>query len=215
MVLGPYVYDPFAYPYNLPPYNTPSYYPQPYTLGSGNFQPSNNNINNLPRDSEIEKAAAERGTNAQSVARGWKFIGYGDALFQKQKYREALDRYRMASASAPQLGDAFLRQGFAYAATGRYDLAVKAFQRGLAIDPKLPQSDFKLGDLYGDDDVKTGHLETLAKSAEDNPANVAQLFILGVYLHFDRQQDRAKPFFRRAADQAGGEVDAINAFLRE
>ena len=70
--------------------------------------------------------ADQRATNAQATALGQKFIGYGDAWFAKGKYFDANARYRDAARTAPQLADAYFRQGFALAALGKYDAAVKA-----------------------------------------------------------------------------------------
>ena len=61
------------------------------------------------------------------------------------------ERYRKASQSAPQLADAWFRQGFALSAMGRYDLAVTAIKRGLKLNPNWAKSDFDLKELYGPD----------------------------------------------------------------
>jgi len=158
------------------------------------------------------KTLPDRGTSPQSNNLAWKFLGYGDALFGQQKYAEANDRYRKASRSAPQLADAWFRQGFAMAAIGRYDLAVGAIKRGLSLDPTWPKSAFDLKDLYGADEMaRNAHLDALAKAAEEKPTDGDLLFMVGVYLHFDGQADRARKFFQRAAEIAGD--DYVKAFL--
>jgi tetratricopeptide (TPR) repeat protein len=83
-----------------------------------------------------------RGTNPEALALAWKFIGFGDAHFNNQKYSEALQRYRKAVRGAPQLADGYFRQGYALAAIGRYDLATRAIKRGLRLDPGWPRSNF-------------------------------------------------------------------------
>jgi tetratricopeptide (TPR) repeat protein len=159
-----------------------------------------------------QKKLPDRGTNPQSNNLAWKFLGYGDALFGQQKYAEANDRYRKASRNAPQLADAWFRQGFAMAAIGRYDLAVGAIKRGLSLDPTWPKSAFDLKDLYGADEMaRNAHLDALAKAAEEKPTDGDLLFMVGVYLHFDGQADRARKFFQRAAEIAGD--DYVKAFL--
>jgi len=161
-----------------------------------------------------QKKLPDRGTSPQSNNLAWKFIGYGDVLFGQQKYAEANDRYRKASRNAPQLADAWFRQGFAMAAIGRYDLAAGAIKRGLSLDPTWPKSAFRLNDLYGADEMaRNAHLDGLAKAAEEKPTDGDLLFMVGVYLHFDGQADRARKFFQRAAEIAGDDADYIKAFV--
>ena len=181
--------------------------------------PRNNKVVAAGQDKGIvppapQKKLPDRGTSPQSNNLAWKFIGYGDALFGQQKYAEANDRYRKASKNAPQLADAWFRQGFAMAAIARYDLAVGAIKRGLSLDSTWPKSEFRLKDLYGSDEIaKNAHLDALAKAAEEEPTDGDLLFMVGVHLHFDGQADRAGKFFQRAAEIAGGDAEHINAFL--
>jgi len=160
------------------------------------------------------KAAANRATNAHSNELALKFIGYGDALFAKQKYVEANDRYRKAARSAPQLAEAWFRQGFALAAVGRCDLAATAVKRGLKLDPAWPKSHFELDQLFGPNAAaKNARLDALAAAVMDKPADPNRLFVLGVLLHFDGQTDRAATLFERAEQIAGNNVGHIEAFL--
>jgi len=155
-----------------------------------------------------------RATNAQAMALAWKFIGYGDAHFAEQKYLQANARYRKAARAAPQLPDIYVRQGYAYLAMGRYDLSADAIRRGLGLDPTWPGSAFTSEELYGDNDLAKGaQLDALAKAAEDDPTNADLPFLLGVFLHFDGQADRAQAFFQRAEQLAGGNDGHIRAFL--
>jgi tetratricopeptide (TPR) repeat protein len=174
-------------------------------------------LNDRDVDDAEPRKSADRSTNAQAVVLALKFIGYGDALFVQQKYAEANDRYRKAATSAPQLADPWFRQGFALAATGRYELAQNAFKRGLKLNPKWPKSGFDLDELYGPNAItKTAQLDAMANTAEENPNDAGLLFLIGVRLHFDGQADRAKVFFQRAAQLVGGDENAehVRAFLR-
>jgi len=167
------------------------------------------------------RAAAEgppqqnlRGTNQRSIELAWKFIGYGDAYFGNQKYTDANSRYRKASRTAPQLADGWFRQGFSLAAIGRHDLALKAIKRGLAFEPQWADSDFRLVELYGGNKLaKAAHVDALAEAAEKDPHNADLLFLLGVYLHFDGQPDRATTFFNRSRQLLGGNDSHLTGFL--
>ena len=162
-----------------------------------------------PQDNRLQRA-----TNAQSVDLAQKFIGYGDALFAQGKYADANDRYRTAAESAPQLPDALFRQAFALAATGRYDLAVRAVKRGLDLDPRWPNSGFTLDDLYKDNAAaKSAHFESLAAAAQKRPNDADLVFLMGVYFYFDGQPARAAPFFRVAVQLAPGNAGYIAPFM--
>jgi len=155
-----------------------------------------------------------RGTNAESVALGRRFMHLGDEYFRAGRYSLAYERYRGASQAAPRLGEIYFRQGFALAALGRYDAAAREFKRGLELDPNWPRSGFRLADLYRDKTkAKTAHMEAMAKAADTKFETSDLLFVIGLYLHFDGQTERAKPFFQRAAQLAGGSAAHLEAFL--
>jgi tetratricopeptide (TPR) repeat protein len=144
-----------------------------------------------------------------------KYIGFGDTHFRNQKYSEAYERYRRAGQTAPQVADAWFRQGFALAAMGRYETAAKAIKRGLDVDPDWAQSEFHLSDLYGNDEMaKKAHLDAMAKAAQEDGHNGDLLFLLGVHLFFDGQADKAATFFQRAS-QIGGNDAALKGFLAQ
>lgn len=158
--------------------------------------------------------AGPRVSNLETLRRARKYIDIGDRLFLAQEFHSALQQYKTASKTAPDLADAYIRQGFALLATGRYEFAVEAFRRGLSVDPKYAHSDFRLDAIYGDSRAaKTAHLETLAATALDRADDADLLFLLGMFLHFDGQADRAQRFFLRAAALERGEAGYIRAFV--
>ena len=120
------------------------------------------------------------------------------------------------SRAHPQLAETHFRQGFVQAALGRYDLAVAAIKPGLAIDPKWPTSGFDLDELYGNNAaLKRAHLDELALTALDEPNNGDLVFLVGIYLHFDGQTERAEKFFSRALELSGNNAEHVWAFLRK
>jgi tetratricopeptide (TPR) repeat protein len=165
-------------------------------------------------EAPMPKNAVERGSNAQANALAGRFIGFGDAQFARQNFVEANSRYRTAARTAPQLADAWFRQGFALSAMGRYKQAVDVVQRGLRIDPDWANSDFTLQKLFGADALaKEVVLDTLVEAAKEKPHDADLLFMLGVYLHFDGQTQQAEPYFTRAMKLAGDDGEHIRAFL--
>lgn len=193
----PYYYGGY---YSYPSYAFPQVAPRPATQ---------------PCKPPVQAQAVERATNAQAVDRAQKFIGYGDALFVKGKYAQANGRYRDATQAAPQLADAQFRQAFALAATGRYELAVRAIQRGLVLDQRWPvETGFSLDVLFADNEAaKSERLESLVAAAEKKPQDANLQFLIGVHLYFDGQAAQALPFLRAAANLSGAHAPYVAAFL--
>jgi tetratricopeptide (TPR) repeat protein len=193
--------------------------PQPGLLPANAGRPGRLAARNQPLaapEPPQPEPADRRATNAESTALGRKFIGYGDAWFAKGKYLEANARYRDAARSAPQLADAYFRQGFALVAMGSYAQAVKAVQRGLAIDPRWPDSPFQLDDLYGPNAAaKDAHRTALVRAAREQSGDADVAFLLGVYFHFDHHADLAAKWFDRAARLLGNHSRHVELFLNK
>lgn len=212
-------------PYYVPPLFVPSesiYGPQPVRRFMGLAPTPGRTARQLivvededdNEPDEADRLRQQRATNDQAVELGWKFIGFGDAHFQDQRYSQAYSRYKKASQAAPRLADAHFRQGFALVANGSYELAVKAFQRGFQLEPDWPQSDFRLDELYGANRLaKAAHVNALAQAAAADPQNADLLFLVGVHLYFDGQPARARPMFERAAKLDRGEHSQSSGFL--
>lgn len=163
-----------------------------------------------------EQPPQGRGTSAQAVRRAGEFIRQGDQLFAQQKYAVALSRYKTAGQVSPKLAEVWLRQGVAQAALGKYDLAAKALRRAVMLNPRLPQLGFTLEQLYRDNRLaKAAHLDALAQRAIDQPHDGEVFFVLGVFLHFDGQPERAQKFFQRAGELTLGDRRHVAAFVAE
>jgi tetratricopeptide (TPR) repeat protein len=156
-----------------------------------------------------------RVVNPVSLARAGRFLSTGDEHFAAQRYRDANARYRSATEAAPDLVEAFFRQGQALMALGQFELANRAFQRGLKLGDKWPQADFSLAELYGANQVaKMAHMEALAAAAGDAPQDGTLLLLVALQLYFDGQQDRSLPFFRKAAALLANEELNLDAVLK-
>ncbi len=176
---------------------------------AGGNRPGGNAAANVPAAPRPQKAAV--GTKATELA--WKFITFGDARFGDLKYNEALDRYRRAAREAPNLGDAWFREGFALAAMGKYDQAAKAMRRGLEEKPDWADANFRLDEVYGDNAAdKKAQVDGMVKQAEAEPTNGDLALVVGIHLYCDGKVDQAAPFFRRAAQIQGNDAN-VKPFL--
>lgn len=154
-----------------------------------------------------------RVANPEYRRKAEKYVAEGDALFRAQNFHSALQKYKLASGAAPDMAEAYWRQGHAMIATSNFDLASGAFKRAIALSDDTSRGGFQLSELYGSAVLtKNGHLEALAGHALERSESSDPYFLLGVFLAYDGQRERAEKFFDRAADLAGISGGHIAAF---
>lgn len=163
-----------------------------------------------------EVAAARpivRVSNAEARRKAERYLAEGDALFRVQKFHSALQKYKLAANAAPDVPEAYWRQGHAMIATSNFDLASGAFKRAIALTDDTNRGGFTLNDLYGTAALaKNSHLELLAAHALERSESSDPYFLLGVFLTYDGQRERAEKFFERAANLAGVAGGHVAAF---
>ena len=154
-----------------------------------------------------------RVANAEAKARAGKFIDFGDALFAKQKFREALERYKLASQQAPDMAEIYLRQGIAAVTMGQYESAGRYYRRALKLDG-WDSAHLRLNEMYGEHRIaKESHLEALAMAIQAAGHDANLLFVLGMEFYLDGQPDRAAPFFTRAGQLGGNDDHLLDGFI--
>jgi tetratricopeptide (TPR) repeat protein len=130
-----------------------------------------------------------------------QFIELGDQNFQKQKFHDALLRYRMAVNASPDYAVAHLRHAFSLVAQRRYEEASKSFTKAFTLDPEIVKSGFRIDMLYADNRLaREAHQESLAQAALDEPNNGDLHFVVGMWLLFNGELDRSRKFFEKARD---------------
>ena len=155
-----------------------------------------------------------RVSNVESRRKAERLIAEGDELFRAQNFHSALQKYKLAATTAPDVAEALWRQGHALVATHNYELAAKAFKRAIARTEDLSRDGFRLNDIYaGAAIAKAQHLEFLAEWALERENSADAHFLLGVFLNYDGQMARAEKFFHRASDLAGISGGHIAVFL--
>jgi hypothetical protein len=155
-----------------------------------------------------------RFSNVESRRKADRLIAEGDELFRAQNFHSALQKYKLAASTAPDLAEALWRQGHALIATHNYDLATTAFKRAIAHTDDLGRNGFQLNDLYGGAAMTKGqHLESLAEWAVNRRNSSDPYFLLGLFLNYDGQPARAEKFFQKASDLAGISGGHIAVFL--
>lgn len=165
-------------------------------------------------DAPLAEEPRVRVANATYRRKADQLIAQGDVLFREQKYLHAIDRYKEAVERAPDMAEAHWRKGHAYVAMHRYQLAAAAFKRALALKPDAERDGFRLNELYGPAaTVKTSHLEALAGETLERSESSDLYFLLGVFLRYDGQAERAEKFFVHALELAGSASGHLTAFL--
>jgi len=120
----------------------------------------------------------------------------------------------LAAGTAPDMPEAFWREGHALVATHNYELAATAFKRAIALTEDLGRGGFRLSDIYGGANVtKQQHLESLAEWATTKRNSSDPYFLIGLFLEYDGQAARAEKFFQKANELAGISGGHIAVFL--
>ncbi|HZN36608.1 MAG TPA: hypothetical protein VFB80_22415 [Pirellulaceae bacterium] len=155
-----------------------------------------------------------RVSNLETRQRAMRLISEGDTLFAAQNFNSALQKYKLAANVAPDVDEAYWRQGHAFVATKNFELAATAFKRAIANTDNLGRGGFRLDDLYGGASItKASHLESLAETALARNGDADAYFLIGLFLNYDGQAERASKFFARASELAGISGGHIAVFL--
>jgi tetratricopeptide (TPR) repeat protein len=149
----------------------------------------------------VAEAAPVRAT-ATARERAIKFVQYGDRHFSEGRYREALARYKKATAAATDLPEAEFRKAFAELMMGDLSDAAIAIRRGLAKNSRWPDADFAIDDLFNPV-AKAEAYRLLQNRLQATDFDADAHFVLGVMLHFDGQLEAAQAHFVRTIELLG------------
>jgi hypothetical protein len=157
---------------------------------------------------------AVRVSNAEARDRAMRFVDFGDVQFESRQLAGAYERYQKATGAAPDLAEAYFRQGHTLVEMRRYEQAARALRRGLDVQPDWPASKFRLEKMYGNNRVAAeAMLVTVATRAAELPADVDLQFVAGVQHYFDGQFEKARGYFEQA-QRLGEAARNIEAFLK-
>ena len=142
-----------------------------------------------------EKARGGNRTLAQLEAdarRAWK----------SGRYRDAADRYEELVERNPGRVEYWLRLGFSALDAQDWQRSLAAFRAAARLKGDLAVDDFDLAVWYGDSNLKLRQLDQVAKAALRQPDNPDMWLLVGTFLWFDGQTDRASRFLAKAQDLA-------------
>ena len=153
-------------------------------------------------------------SSTEKVLESLQWQAEGDVAFRKGDYSTADRYYGEAAVIAPDRGEPHFRSAVALAADEKFTLAVRAFQRGLLLDPDWPRHGESLQEMFGKErlQAKLLCLASAAQWVEKSPRDADRIFLLAALLHLDRQEANAREWFEEAA-QIAGMKDHIRAFL--
>ncbi len=218
---GFYNYGAVGYPAFGPIYNYSPAYPlviqgHPFILGA---DPFDNDV--LKQDQPIHDlqklkklltppanrpiAVAVKKSNGAAKQRSLHQQGLGDVAFFDQNFSKAYAHYRDAMRAAPDIPENYFRMGWALAATGHLESAVREIKRGLLLDPYWPLTGISLDERFGPENEirKNSVLLNAAQWVREDIRDPDRLFLMGVLLHFNNDIDKALKFFETAGQLAG------------
>lgn len=121
-----------------------------------------------------------------------------DQAWRRGQYELAADRYEQALEREPARLETWLRLAFAALASEDWDRSLAAFRSAAKLRGDLEPGDFDLGSIYADRSVKLQHLDQLAKAALRRPDSPDMWLLVGTFLWFDGQSERAGKFLAKA-----------------
>jgi hypothetical protein len=124
----------------------------------------------------------------------------GLEAFAAGEYGRASQRFRQAIHVNPNDARAYFLLAQAEFVLGKYDEAVEAIQKGMAIERDWPLANFRPVMLYGENVTDwPEHLRRLENALNRHPEDWVLLFLYAYELWFDGRQDEARPLFQHAA----------------
>jgi hypothetical protein len=141
-------------------------------------------------------------------------LNHGDLWFRQLDYENAHKSYVAAVQMTPDVAKPHFRLGLVLTALGRYPDAIAEFKAGLAIDASWPATGEPLDELFGMHNLAEKSMieNRVADFLRRDMRNPDRLFLMGVLLHFDRNE-QAGIFFETAHQFAGG-GQHLEVFLR-
>ncbi|MSR59262.1 MAG: tetratricopeptide repeat protein [Planctomycetaceae bacterium] len=138
----------------------------------------------------------------------------GDEWFVKQNYLQAFARYKQATAAAADRPEPRFRLALSLAAMGEYGQAVDEIKRLVRLDPEWPAHGDRLDEVFGADNSlsKNAMLLKVADWVREDIRDPERLYLLGVLLHFNEDQDKAKTLFQ-TTNQLAGDSQHVSVFL--
>lgn len=138
----------------------------------------------------------------------------GDEWFVKQNYLQAFARYKQAVGAAADRPEPRYRLALALTALGEFGQAVDELKRLVRLDPEWPVHGDRLDDVFGVENTlaKNFVLEKVADWVREDIRDPERLYLLGVLLHFNEDQDKAKTLFQ-TTKKLEGDSQHVRVYL--
>jgi Flp pilus assembly protein TadD len=102
----------------------------------------------------LTSTAMAAGSSSSSTKSKGNYFDQGVEAVKTANYKRAVQLFNKVVATKPTDADAWNYLGFSYRKLNKFDLALNAYQKALAIDPKHRGANEYLGELY----LQTGDL---------------------------------------------------------
>jgi thioredoxin-like negative regulator of GroEL len=138
----------------------------------------------------------------------------GRRAFAAGESGRAAEIFRLAIATAPEIGSAYFLLAQAQLALGKYHDAVASIHQGLAKQPDWPTAGPPLSELYaGDAGALAEHERQLDEAAAARPDDPALDFLRAYVRWFDGRRDEARALFRQVRERVTRQ-EAVDRFLQ-
>ena len=134
----------------------------------------------------------------------------GEKLIKQEKYREAVEKLKLATQLLPTNAQSWNHLGLAYHGLGEYEKAIEAYQKALTINPDLESVRYNLGVLYLQTDRPGDAARELTSFVVMRPTSVDGLVKLGSAQIRLGDWDRAATVYTQAYKASPTSPDVLN-----
>ncbi len=156
--------------------------------------------NELARFLNIGRAEGAEKSEAEATRTLAQLEADARHAWQSRRYRDAADRYEELVEREPGRLGYWLRLGFSALDAQDWKRSLAAFRSAARLKGDLASDDFDLAVWYGDSSLKLRQLDQVARAALRQPDNPDLWLLVGTFLWFDGQTDRASRFLAKAQD---------------
>jgi tetratricopeptide (TPR) repeat protein len=118
---------------------------------------------------------------------------------KRKQFGESVKSSLLLIKYTPQSADAFLNLGLGYRGLAKFDSAINAMNKAIALKPGYSEAFAKLGEIYGQNLGRLdAALEYLEKAVELDPKNASAIENIGIVYGMQRNFERSLEYFNRA-----------------
>ena len=144
-------------------------------------------------EKKVEVVTTQLSTNKILMAK--EYYREGVNFFEKQNYKKAIEKFKLAISNDKKLTIAYYKLGEAYQLNGDIYEAEKNFKKALKLDPKFAKCYLSLGLLFEENNKLIESIENYKKAIEIDPNLSESIYHLGKIYYIQGEKEKAEEKF--------------------